>query len=242
MCVAAIAWNTHPRWRLVVAANRDEMHDRPSAPLSRWPDDRHPVLAGRDLRAGGTWLGVSENARMALVTNYRVDGFPRPELASRGALVSGWLRGQPLPDLTTMNPFNLMLIDADAARVVTNWPQPRELTLANGVHGVSNGAFETRWTKVVRLCDALAGWLDTDRGTEPLFTALADETQSPGAGPDPEHSSIFVRHPLYGTRCSTVVLIGHDGAGEIIERRFAADGSPDGETRLTFGQSGGQSD
>ena len=91
MCVAAIAWRADPRWLLVAIGNRDEFHARPTAPLARWPDGR--VIAGRDLEAGGTWLGVSQG-RFGLVTNLRTPGYPKPELASRGALVTDWLRGQ----------------------------------------------------------------------------------------------------------------------------------------------------
>ena len=90
MCVAAIAWACDPRWRLVAVGNRDEYHARPAAQLGQWTGSR--IIAGRDLEAGGTWMGVSAE-RFGLVTNLRVAGYPRPELASRGALISDWLRG-----------------------------------------------------------------------------------------------------------------------------------------------------
>ena len=90
MCVAAIAWLAHPRWQMVAIGNRDEFHGRPTAPLAAWGNG---IAAGRDLEAGGTWLGVS-TGRFGLVTNLRAPGYPRPGMASRGALVTDWLRGQ----------------------------------------------------------------------------------------------------------------------------------------------------
>jgi uncharacterized protein with NRDE domain len=92
MCIAAFAWRAHPRWLLIAAANRDEYHARPAASLARWPDADH-VLAGWDLQSGGTWLGVSEQGRFALVTNVRGYGLPDVDRASRGALVSDLLTG-----------------------------------------------------------------------------------------------------------------------------------------------------
>ena len=96
MCVAVLAWQAHPRWRLVVAANRDEFHERPTAPLARWSDG---TIAGRDLQAGGTWLGLNAAGRLALVTNFRLPGYPRPDLASRGG--PGLLADIPLGRVAT---------------------------------------------------------------------------------------------------------------------------------------------
>ena len=93
MCVLAFAWKTDPDWPLVLAGNRDERHDRPSAPLQRWAEDP-AVLAGRDLTAGGTWLGVSERGLLATVTNVRSEGGPDPSRPSRGWLLRDVLRGQ----------------------------------------------------------------------------------------------------------------------------------------------------
>ena len=126
MCVAAVAWRAHPRWELVVLANRDEYHERPTGPLERWDNG---VLAGRDLRAGGTWLGVAEDARFALVTNHRVEGYPRPDRLTRGGLVTGWLDGSEMGDTAAMNPFNLFVIADGALRFVTNWPQAEDSAL-----------------------------------------------------------------------------------------------------------------
>ena len=238
MCVAALAWNAHPRWRLVVAANRDEYHERPTAPLAHWG---HGVIAGQDLRAGGTWLGAGAQGRFALVTNHRVEGYPRPELATRGALVTDWLEQGALPaNMAAMNPFNLLCIGMEGALFASNWPHEQVRTLQPGIHGVSNGPFDQPWPKARRLCAALDEWLELDSGdSEPLFAALHDETArqpvEPGkTDPEPRLSGVFIRDPLYGTRCSTVVMVGSDGAGTIIERRFDSRGAQSGETALAF--------
>ena len=231
MCVAAIAWHAHPRWRLVAIGNRDEFHGRPAAPLARWDNG---ILAGRDLQAGGTWLGVSGN-RFGLVTNLRAEGFPLGNLASRGELVTGWLRGQKPDRAAAMNPFNLWLAGADQLRFVTNHPEWTEHALPPGIHGLSNGAHGDRWFKTARLEAALAAWLDQDQQVEALFTALRDQTPQ---SPDPEDafSSVFIASPTYGTRCSTVVLVDAEGQGRIIERSFDATAQQTGEVALDFGR------
>ena len=235
MCVAALAWQTHPDRLLVVIANRDEYHERPTAPLARWPDDRRTIIAGKDLQAGGTWLGVNGGGRLALVTNYRVESYPRPDLASRGSLVSGWLRDQPPTDGATMNPYNLVLVEPGVARLATNYPEAKVCDLASGVHGVSNGPLASPWAKTERLCAALVDWLTAGAPSiEPLFIALRDETPLAGPGPEPHLSPVFIRDPVYGTRCSTVVIVGADGAGRIVERRFDPSGGKTGETALDF--------
>jgi uncharacterized protein with NRDE domain len=242
MCVAAIAWQAHPDWLFVAVANRDEYHERPTAPLARWDihDDSPGILAGKDLRAGGTWLGVAETGRFALVTNFRVPGYPWPELASRGALVTDWLERSSVSDGSTMNPFNLLLADGEQARILSNYPAPEEHVLAPGVHGLSNGAFSRPWPKARRLCEDLGGWLAHDaKDFGSLFSALRSEAPFPeedreGDGPEPAFSGVFIRNETYGTRCSTVVAVSHSGSGTIVERRFSPDGADAGETALAF--------
>jgi len=229
MCVAAIAWAAHPRWRLVAIGNRDEYHARAAAPLARW--DRG-LIAGRDLEAGGTWLGVSPG-RFGLVTNLRVPGYPRPGMASRGALVADWLDGRDPAGIKGMNPFNLWLASAAGLTFLTNHPEPYRLALDPGIHGLSNGAHGDRWYKTARLEHALAEWLEGDAPQEALFAALRDPTPE---SPDPEDtfSSVFIVNPTYGTRCSTVILVDAEGNGRITERSFDASGAVTGEVALEF--------
>lgn len=230
MCVAAIAWAAHPRWRLVAVGNRDEYHLRPAAPLARSDSG---LIAGRDLEAGGTWLGVS-SGRFGLVTNLRVPSYPRPGMASRGSLVTDWLNGMEPTGTEGMNPFNLWLAEPERLTFLTNHPEAYRLELDPGIHGLSNGAHGDRWFKTARLEQALAQWLESDAPEEVLFAALRDPTPE---SPDPEDafSSVLIVNPAYGTRCSTVVLVDAEGQGRIAERSFDASGVVTGEVALEFG-------
>ena len=230
MCVAAIAWRAHPRWQLVAIGNRDELHARPAAPLARWDNG---ILAGRDLQACGTWLGVSGAGRFALVTNRRVEGYPLPGMASRGALVTDWLLDQPGGDPAAMNPFNLFVIGPDEARLMTNHTSFINTPVAPGIHGLSNGAPDDRWFKTARLETALALWLDGADESASLLATLADETPDPCDAGNP-FSAPFIRHDSYGTRCSTVITVDQAGCGVMIERSFDASGAATGEIVLDF--------
>ncbi len=247
MCVAAFAWDAHPRWRLVAAANRDEYHDRPAAPLQVWQDGSG-IIAGRDLRSGGTWLGVHPQGRCVLVTNYRVPGYPQPGRPSRGGLVTallgaaGAIGPDPLRIATAQyNPFNLFCANIDSAHILTNQPADIRLAVSPGVHGLSNGGYDDPWPKTVQLRRAVADWLASGADdVSALFPALADATPlaaTANEGPSPEarFSSVFNRDPIYGTRCSTVVAIDRDGRGTIIERSFDTAGDPNGEVAIDFG-------
>ncbi len=230
MCVAAIAWLADPRWQLAVIGNRDEYHARAAAPLAPWPGS--PVIAGRDLQAGGTWLGVSAG-RFGLVTNLRVAGYPKPDMASRGQLITDWLGGSAPCGIAEMNPFNLWLADGQSLRFISNYPDPHEVALEPGIHGLSNGARGDRWFKTARLEEALARWLAGDHAPDALFEPLRDETPESG-DPEDAFSSVFIRNQTYGTRCSTVVLVDAAGQGQIRERRFDSSGACVGETALDF--------
>lgn len=254
MCLIAFAWQAHPRWRLVLAGNRDEFHARPAEPLARWPDTR--MAAGRDVEGGGTWLGVADDARCAVVTNVRDPHDPQLG-RSRGLLALDYLTGHDdapahaarlHADAAHYRPFNLLTFDARSAFHLGNRPGPRRQAVTPGVHGLSNADFNTPWPKTRALMARLADWLAAADDPEPLFAALADERQAPdallpdtGIGIERERwlSSAFIRGERYGTRASTVVLIDHAGAGTIIERRFGPGGRREGERRLAFGRAGG---
>jgi len=249
MCLIAFAWNAHPRWRLLLAGNRDEFHARPSAPLARWSD--MPIIGGRDLEAGGTWLGVTDAGRCCVVTNVRDPRDPQTG-ASRGLLATDYLAGAPdatghaqrlLAAAADYRPFNLLTFDARDAFYLGNRPTPSAQAVTPGVHGLSNADFNTPWPKTRELMQRLQGWIDRDGDDDfaPLLDALADERIAPdaqlpdtGVGLERERwlSSAFIRGELYGTRASTVVAIGHDGHGVIVERRFGPNGGFDGETTL----------
>lgn len=239
MCVLALAWRAHPRWILVAAANRDELHARPSAPLARF-DERPHLIAGRDLQSGGTWLGVSEEGRFAAVTNLRGFGPPDPARASRGGLVTDLLTDEEHyadAELQDFNPFNAVAVNAEGALFLSNRPDPVRRSLAPGVYGMSNGPLDEPWLKAVRLKERLVGWIAAGHHAEALLDDLHDDVSARNGAPDTEETapaSIFVLNPVYGTRCSTVVAIDAERRGLIIERRYAPGGEVTGETALSF--------
>jgi uncharacterized protein with NRDE domain len=251
MCVIAFACNVHPRWRLLLIGNRDEVHARPSAPLQPW-SGAPGLIAGRDLEAGGTWMGVRTPGRACVVTNVRDPGAAL-DRASRGLLVTDFLQGHDSAadhaaaleaTAARYRPFNLLLFDAAAARFVSNDPVVGARAIADGVHGLSNGDLDAPWPKVKRATGALEDWLGT--GTEdfaPLFEAFTDETPAPdaalpdtGVGIELERllSPVFVRGRRYGTRATTLIALSRDGGGTIEEHRFGPDGVAQGHTALRF--------
>ena len=252
MCLIAFAWNPSPALRLVVAANRDEFHGRPSLPLAAWPD-QPDLIAGRDVEAQGTWLGISRRGRLAAVTNVRLPGMPAPGLRSRGALALDFLVGDASPkshlaaldsSFKQYGPCNLLLADASEAWYASNQAGIAPQKLSEGVHGLSNAALDTPWPKTVTLKAAVDHWLSEGRSdTAPLFAALADDRQPPdtalpdtGVGLARERlvAPAFIRGREYGTRCSTVIVVESSGRGSVIERRFGPEGAVLGESRVEF--------
>lgn len=243
MCVLALAWQAHPRWPIVLIGNRDEYHARPSAALARWTD-RPNIIAGRDLQSGGTWLGVTDAGRLAVVTNHTGYGDPDPALASRGALVTDMLTGalgtdSPL-DTGGYNSFNLIVADRNDCHFISNRPTAIARQLQPGLFGLSNGTLDEPWARTTRIKALLHGWLAS--GDEDIATLLdglrSDDIEgsiAPDAGfPPADTRPVFIRHDVYGTRCSTIVLIDRDGKGTIHERRYAPLGQATGDTRMAF--------
>lgn len=230
MCVVAVAWNAHPKWRLLVAGNRDEYHARASAPLAIWGDARG-TIAGRDLVSRGSWMGVSASGRFAVVTNIRDADGPDPTKLSRGALVSDWLSGGDLPvAVEGFNPFNLIVTDGQSASFLSNRPTSTQQALPAGIHGLSNAIPHEHWPRKERLVAQMADWLAGPANQpEVLLDMLGDEET-----PDRDAHPIFIRSPVYGTRCSTLVAVDDAGGGWIVERRFGADGIVTGETAIDF--------
>jgi uncharacterized protein with NRDE domain len=252
MCLLVLAWRTHPRYHLVVAANRDEFHERPAAPLAPWPPEG-AVLAGRDLRAGGAWLGLDRARRFGVVTNFRELQRPQAGAPSRGNLIPRFLTGTPgageffaglEPEAPGYSGFNLLLADNDSLWYGSNRATPFARALEAGVYGLSNELLDTPWPKLLRVRRGFEAWLadPAAQSAAPLFELLHDRTQSAGEAKLPEPglprelervlSAPFVVHPTYGTRCSTVLLLQNDGGIYLGERRFDARGEPAGETEF----------
>lgn len=236
MCILAWHWQPGAATELLLLANRDEFHQRPALPLHPWAGDG--ILAGQDLQAGGTWLGLARGRRLAALTNYRSASPQRPDAPSRGQLVQGFLRGQAsardyLEQLQThcsnYNPFNLLVWDGDQLLGLES-RHARIVVLPPGPGGVSNADFQTPWPKLQRLQQGLAqAQASAHTDDDSLLALLADRTPAPvqelpdtGVGPEREWllSPIFIRSPVYGTRASSVVRVYADTA-RFTEQGFA---------------------
>jgi uncharacterized protein with NRDE domain len=243
-----LAWRCQPRYRLVLAANRDEFHARPAAPLAPW-DDAPNIIGGRDLLANGAWLAVDRTGRVGVVTNFREFGRRRRGAPSRGGLIPAYLSGDRAPEaslraIETDAPgyagFNLMLADAESLWYASNRADEFARRLDAGMYGLSNEYLDTPWPKLVRVRAGLRSLLESKAAddahtlTAGLFDLLADrEPALPDALPPgdipPELarklSAPFVLDAAYGTRCSTVLTITDEGTLTITERRFDANGA-----------------
>ena len=253
MCLLMIGWNAHPDYRLVIAGNRDEFHERPAAALAWW-NDGPPLLAGRDLKASGTWLGLARDGRFGIVTNFRDFDPPRAGAPSRGELVPSYLRGDTSAPAylarlerraREYGGFNLLLGDGDSLAYFSNRGDDPPRSLPPGIYGLSNQWLDTPWPKLTRTRERFAALLRRDGAlvSEELFALLADRTTAGDA--DLKHTGLpedweravsapFVVHERYGTRCSTVVLAGHDGRTAVFEWRFDAAGTQSGASRFGF--------
>lgn len=247
MCLIVFAWRPGHAQPLIVAANRDEFHARPTQRLARW-NDAPTVVAGRDLQAGGTWLGLGRAGRFAALTNIRQPGQP-PGLRSRGELVADFLGGaQPLDEyLARVSQhaadyagFNLLL--SDGQRLLYSSSSMAAQPLLPGVYGLSNAGLDTPWPKLLKAREALARQLE-GCSVDTLMNVLADpepardaELPDTGVGPATEKllSSIFIASPEYGTRASTVVMLDADGGAAMVERSFGPNGTRLAEVRMTL--------
>lgn len=235
MCLILFAYKSHPTYRLILAANRDEFYDRPTAPLAYWQD--HPrVLAGRDLQGMGSWMGISTEGRLAAVTNYREPTRQIINATSRGQLVSDFLTHPRSPagylesiqkQSQRYNGFNLLVGDASGLFYYSN--RGDDPTALNpGIYGLSNHLLDTDWSKVRHGKNKLAALIGnheeiTDETLLPLLQNQENVTpdQLPDTGVSPEWEKIlapiFITSPAYGTRCSSILLINVDGSIQFSE-------------------------
>lgn len=251
MCLIVLAHRAHPRYRLIVAANRDEVYARPTAPAAWW-EDEPDLLAGRDLRGGGTWMGITRGGRFAAITNVRDRVAVPPGTPSRGELVSGFLRGSASAgeyarEVTVRGRdragFNLLVSDGESLWYVTNRAAD-PVQLAPGVYAVSNAALDTPWPKVLRAKQAMNAALasaDGDEWNAGLWSMLTDRVAAAdhdlpdtgvGAARERVLSSPFIASDEYGTRASTLLTIDNGGEVRFTERTVAG-GSPS-EVRYAF--------
>ena len=256
MCLIYVAWRHHPRYRLVVAANRDEFHARPAL-SAHWWDDTPGILAGRDLEAGGTWLGVASGGRFAAITNYLGPSVRLAGAPSRGTLVSEFLTGDASAPTYLgrivgqghrYNGFSLLAMDGDMLAFASNRSRG-VLRLAPGLYGLSNHLLDTPWPKVTEGKEELKRLLAEPDVRIPDLLALlaaADSriVEAPGAdmGSDSGRmrwrSSRFILGSDYGTRTSTVVRLDAEGAGVFVERSFDSHGTAVGDVAFELGMDG----
>jgi len=240
MCLILFAWHMHKDYPLIVAANRDEFHARPTEGLAFW-QDRPDVLAGRDSEAGGTWMGITRSGRFAALTNYRELADRDRAGRSRGLIVSECLMGEASAEASVMRAtaegeayrgFNLLAADREALWWTSN-RGAGPLRLAPGLYGLSNHLLETPWPKVVqgkaRLGDALGTSLSPQVLLELLAdTRVADDPALPDTGVDRARermlSAARIVSPAYGTRASTAILMRADGRCSVTERSYDAAG------------------
>jgi uncharacterized protein with NRDE domain len=237
MCLIFISVNDHPKYKLIVAANRDEFYQRKTAAVSEWHD--HPgVIGGRDMEAQGTWMAMTKGGKIGMVTNYRDLKNINPSAPTRGQLVTDFLFNDYdtesyLKEIhlkaSQYNGFNLVIGSLDELYYYSNY-QSKIVKLNKGFYGLSNHLLDTPWPKVKRGKEKMKSVLSqSDPRPSALFEVLTDEKiapddQLPSTGLDIEReralSAMFIKSPNYGSRCSTVVLVDNDNNVSYIERVY----------------------
>jgi uncharacterized protein with NRDE domain len=241
MCLILFAVDSHPQFPLVVAANRDEFYARPTRPLQPWPEAPQ-LLAGKDLNAGGTWLGLTRNGRFAAVTNARDSNVP-PQPRSRGALTLDFLLSDITPAAYAQQiwqqgshyaGFNLLIGDRSGLYYCSNSEMPPQ-RLGPGIYGIANASLDTPWPKVESGKADLRSALQDDVDPAALLRILRDDPPAAGAMPNHNQQEIlehvlatrFLRSANYGTRAATALLLNRNGNACVWEQNFASGGMPE---------------
>ena len=252
MCLIIIALRSHPSYKLIIAGNRDEYHDRPTARACFWKEAPE-LLAGKDLRAGGTWFGITKQGRIAALTDYRDPALNKNNAPSRGELVRNFLlsRENPVDYLNGLiqtadeyNGFNLIVGEKDDLHWYSNIGNKLK-NLTPDIYGLSNHLLDSPWPKVSSGKKALSRLISEKKNlsTENLFTILsdtsvADDKDLPDTGIDIEWeralSSTFISSPTYGTRSSAVLLITPDDHVTFVERSYGSSAEHSSIIRYEF--------
>jgi len=237
MCLIVFAYKAHPKYKFIFAANRDEFYDRPTKQADYWKD--HPeLLCGKDLQAGGTWMGITKQGRFAAVTNYRDLKNIKEDAPSRGILTSDFLNNNISaeeyyeniePSLQDYNGFNLILGSVDELFYFSTHTSGFK-KLEPGIYGLSNAILNTEWPKVKKSKDVLSLLLKNDEIHPWELLSILNDTQKAkdeelpetGVGLEWEKilSSIFIQSPKYGTRCSTAVVADIENNVRFAEKTF----------------------
>lgn len=237
MCLILFGYKVSEKYPFILAANRDEFHQRPTAPMHFWETDP-VILAGRDLEQGGTWFGINQKGQFAGLTNYREPATINPDAVSRGEIIIDFLSSKmdtpayfkafnALAD--RYNGFNLLFGSKDELHWYSNKKKSME-KISPGIHGLSNHFLNTPWPKIQAGKNALKNIINSRITPEALFSMLTDQHKpedqdlpDTGVGIEWERllSPLFIQAPSYGTRSSTVMLIDNNGHIEITERTYS---------------------
>ena len=237
MCLITFAYQSHPEFPLIIIANRDEFYERPTATVDFW-DDAPNILAGKDLRMGGSWLGVSKSGRFAAITNYRDPSRPESGQLSRGGIVKAYLNSNQssaafIEELRghkdLYGGLNVLLYDGEEFHHYNNVFDEHQI-VSPGVHSVSNATLNTPWPKVTFAVKTLQTAIEHEAlKTNQLISLLTNTEIAPdealpdtGVGIHLERalSAAFVKLPNYGTRCSTAITFHKNGAIQLLERTY----------------------
>ncbi|HWO97713.1 MAG TPA: NRDE family protein [Bacillus sp. (in: firmicutes)] len=251
MCLILFAYQVHPDYPLIMAANRDEFYERATAPAAFWEEEPY-VLAGRDLEKGGTWMGVTRSGRFAAITNYRAPGQNRSDVKSRGFLVSDYLTGTEDPraylqkvqqERQLYNGFNLLAGNTESLYYYS--PIVDEIKkVSPGIHGLSNAVLDTPWPKVRKGSEKLVRALSREKiDATLLLSILSDSEEAPveelpetGVGMEWEKllSPLFIQSEKYGTRSSTILTINRDLDVVFAEKFLLPDSNQWKDSRFVF--------
>ncbi len=241
MCLILFSYCTHPDYKLILASNRDEFYNRPTEQLTRWGQSEN-IIAGRDIRGGGTWLGVHSEGMFAAITNYRDPATIKTTAPSRGLLVSDYLNGNQAPgnyisaisrNGLDYNGYNFLAGNANELFYYSNMGEHVK-KITPGIYGLSNHLLDTPWPKVMKGKEGLTAITSRDQfKINDIFDLLADDVcpgddilPDTGIGIEWERilGPLFIRNDIYGTRCSTVITIDYDSNIEVVERSFVEQG------------------
>ena len=250
MCLIALAWDMHPKYKLILAANRDEFYQRPTAKAAFW-EDQPNLLGGRDLQAGGTWMTITKKGRFAAVTNYRDLANIREDAASRGEIPTDFVNGQLRPEkfIQTLhehaedyNGFNVLVSDLREMDHYSNYERKINI-LKPGIYGLSNALLDTPWPKVELAKMNFESAINNSFTHEELLevmtnTTIAPDEQLPDTGVPKEMerqlSAMCIRMENYGTCCSTVITVDRDGVVNFTEKSFPVGERKEGTAHFRF--------
>lgn len=237
MCLIIFAWDKHSNYKLALTANRDEFYDRPAKPAHFWPETPD-LLAGRDLKAGGTWLGITRQGKFAAITNYRDPANIKQEAPSRGELTFNFLKNDitPLKYLEKLsssakdyNGFNLLVGNLKELYFYSN-VEGEIKALVPGLYGLSNHLLDTPWPKVEMGKQLFQKWMTSPAGNEAQILDLMDNKKLAADAKLPSTdvpleweralSAMHIQTEKYGTVSTTSLLVGRDGQVKLVEKTF----------------------